>query len=79
LRVNEELTKLFKIKKLDLFLDYFNRGRKEAPWLKIPFWRNKKRLQKFGKIYEAEKTKVSERERKELIKEFVQKLQTKNF
>ncbi len=83
LRVYEELKKAYKIKKPDLFLDYFlpdydfidktKRG-KIPKWLDKPFWKNEKRLNKFGKIYRASRFKVNEKEEKILKKDFLLKL-----
>jgi len=80
LRVYEELKKAYKIKKPDLFLDYFlpdydsiggTKKRKLPFWLDKPFWKNEKRLNKFGKIYRASKFKVIEKEAKMLKKDFL--------
>lgn len=76
LRTLEELRRLYQIKKPDLFLDYYfppwehsNPG-----WLKKPFWLNKPRMEKFGKIFVAFDLKVSDKEHKELVKEFLELL-----
>jgi len=83
LRTYEELKKTYKIKKPDLFLDYFlpdydsiggTKRRKLPFWLDKPFWKNEKRLEKFGKIYRASTYKVSEKESKILKKDFLLKL-----
>jgi hypothetical protein len=72
--VADNLAKNFRIKKPDLFLDYYSMPKREATWMRekriVPFWKNKKILSKFGKVYEA----VSERGSKEdikIIREFV--------
>ena len=70
-----ELKKIYGIKKSDLFLDYYFYTKKNLPkWLEKPFWRNKSRISKFGKIYEAKGIKVDEKERKGLINEFLRGL-----
>jgi hypothetical protein len=63
-----ELKRLYHIKKPDLFLDqlWYDKG-------KNLFLSNKKRVNSFGKIYEAYKLKVSDKERKKLVKEFLEK------
>jgi hypothetical protein len=61
-----ELKKDYKIKKPDLFLDYFIK--------KNIFQRNKKRVNSFGRIFIASRLKVSKNERKQLVEEFVNKL-----
>jgi len=69
-----ELKKAFNIRKPDLFLDYFVRPNIEIiPGIK-PFWKNKKRKTKFGKIYEARSIKVSKSEKQKLIDEFLVRL-----
>ena len=72
-RVVDELKRIFKIKKPDLFLDYFSFNRKIMPWLKVPFWKNRERLDRFGKVYEASNLKVGEIEREELLRNFLKR------
>ena len=61
-----ELKKSFKIKKSDLFLDYFCK--------KNIFEKNKKRINSFGKIFVASKIKTSEKEKTKLVEEFIRKI-----
>jgi hypothetical protein len=50
----DELRKSLKIKKPDLFLDYFIKGYPKKPiWLEKGFWENKKYLDKYSKIFVA--------------------------
>ncbi len=75
--VRDNLRKKLGIKKPDLFLDYFYLNKNKIPkWLKKvgPFWKTKKKLNKFGKIYEASSIKVNNIEKKKLIREFLEKL-----
>lgn len=74
-RVAEELINNFKIKKPDLFLDYFVWDKKKKmSWLKKPFWKNKKRLRKFGRVYEAKSLKVGKKGKERLLEELEQVL-----
>ncbi len=68
-----ELKKAFKIKKPDLFLDYFV---PELSWAKhiLRFEKNRKIKNAFGKIFVASRLKVSKREREQLVQEFLEKL-----
>jgi len=76
LRTYEELKKLYNIKKAGLFLDYFiPEKNKPRDWLKKPFWKNKTRMKKFGKIFVASDLKVSKKESPALTKEFLEVLQ----
>ncbi len=75
--VSKRLRNSLKIQKPDLFLDYFIQNKKNFPdWLikKGPFWKTKNKLNNFGKIYEASSIKVSEKEKEQLIEEFLDKL-----
>ena len=71
---SEKLKKDLKIKKPDLFLDYYFHEKNAPKWLFEPFWKTKKKQSKFGKIYVAQSLKVSKKEHEELIKEFLEKL-----
>jgi len=61
-----ELKKSFKIKKPDLFVDYFVKNN--------VFQKDKKKMNSIGKIFIASKTNVSNEEAGKLIKEFIERL-----
>jgi hypothetical protein len=75
--VADNLVKNFKIKKPDLFLDYYAMPKRETLWMRengiVPFWKNEKALKKFGKIYEASSIKGSKKDIK-IIREFLDRL-----
>lgn len=73
-RVRKRLRKTLFIKKPDLFLDYFFYDVPIPSWLTKPFWKNKERLGRYGRIFVAKEIKVKESEREKLINEFINKL-----
>ncbi|MEA3329540.1 MAG: hypothetical protein U9Q06_02235 [Nanoarchaeota archaeon] len=75
--VRDNLIENFNIKKPDLFLDYFIMGKENLPkWLskKGAFWKTKKKLKKFGKVYESVNQKVSKKEHENLVNGFLEKV-----
>ena len=74
LRTLMELKKSFKIKKPDLFLDYFVVPHKDFAKETKRFKYNSRRKSEFGNIYVSRRTKVSNVEKEKLLGELLEKL-----